>query len=207
MGLLNDVRFYLMVALAILFLLVVAMCSSAYDPDPDGHASSGVTQGSTAGDDVASVEATDQSADKVVEEAGTAAESTTVEETTEVAETETTATQAVAATATAAVAATAVAATDSEANEATTEAETSADASEGTGDSATESATVAENTEATMTEIKVEAFQLSELANSGESVTDFGTDLGNLKSDMGRFSGRVDEATSMFDKVREMIAK
>ena len=38
MGLLNDVRFYLMVALAVLFLLVVAMCSSAYDSDPDGHA-------------------------------------------------------------------------------------------------------------------------------------------------------------------------
>jgi len=42
MGLLNDIRFYLMAALAVLFLIIVAMCSSAYDGSTDGHADSGV---------------------------------------------------------------------------------------------------------------------------------------------------------------------
>ena len=48
---------------------------------------------------------------------------------------------------------------------------------------------------------------MSELANSGEMLPDFGTDLGNLKSDMSRFSGRVDDATGLFDKVKEAIAE
>lgn len=54
---------------------------------------------------------------------------------------------------------------------------------------------------------EVEAFELSELASTGEMLPDFGTDLGNLKSDMGRFSGRVDEATGLFEQVKEMISK
>ena len=71
----------------------------------------------------------------------------------------------------------------------------------------TETATGTESADAAAMNIDVEAFELSELASSGEMLPDFGTDLSNLKSDMGRFSGRVDEATGLFDQVKEMIAK
>jgi len=47
MGLINDARFFLMIALAALFLIVVAMCSSAQHPGTDAHTTSGVTNDST----------------------------------------------------------------------------------------------------------------------------------------------------------------
>ena len=227
MGLLNDVRFYLMVALAALFLIVVGMCSSAYEAEPDGHASSGVTHSSTEAVADANTEAAEVK--EVVEAEATATESasaanaeaaSTETASTETASTETASTEtesnttanAVALSATAA-ATTAVAATSEEsAAEATESAATDAtgDAAQSTAEATTETAmaeTATATAEATMTEIKVEGFELSELASSGELVPDFATDLGNLKTDMGRFSGRVNEATGMFDKIREIIAR
>ena len=217
MGLLNDVRFYLMVALAALFLIVVGMCSSAYEAEPDGHASSGVTHSSTEAVADANTEAAEVK--EVVEAEATATESASAANaeaaSTETASTETesnTTANAVALSATAA-ATTAVAATSEEsAAEATESAATDAtgDAAQSTAEATTETAmaeTATATAEATMTEIKVEGFELSELASSGELVPDFATDLGNLKTDMGRFSGRVNEATGMFDKIREIIAR
>ena len=54
MGLINDARFYLMIALAALFLIVVAMCSSTQHGGTDAHMTSGVTNSSTASADAAS---------------------------------------------------------------------------------------------------------------------------------------------------------
>ena len=47
MGLINDARFYLMIALAALFLIVVAMCSSTQHAGTDAHTTSGVNNNAT----------------------------------------------------------------------------------------------------------------------------------------------------------------
>ena len=112
------------------------------------------------------------------------------------------------------------AATAEEGTEETAAAEATEDAAT-TEEAATEDAAAADSTENADTDAassesttesvamsaEVEAFELSELASTGEMLPDFGTDLGNLKSDMERFSGRVDEATGLFEQVKEMISK
>ena len=97
---------------------------------------------------------------------------------------------------------------DAAAEEAMTEDAATEDAAADTAENAeAEASTTETSTDAVAMSASVEAFELSELAGTGEILPDFGTDLGNLKSDMGRFSGRVDDATGLFDKVKEIIAK
>ena len=211
MGLINDARFYLMIALAALFLIVVAMCSSTQHGGTDAHMTSGVTNSSTASADPASddgetmmEENADQDANAEADDAENKMEETAEAETA-------TDTQALVATDTA------TSTEDMQAANTTDEADTE----EATEDAATEDAAAADSTENADTDAassesttenvamsaEVEAFELSELASTGEMLPDFGTDLGNLKSDMGRFSGRVDEATGLFEQVKEMISK
>ena len=240
MGLINDARFYLMIALAALFLIVVAMCSSTQHGGTDAHMTSGVTNSSTASADAASddgetvmEENADQDANAEADDAENKMEETAEAETA-------TDTQALVATDTATSTedmqaantteeaateeATEDAATAEEGAEEAAAAEATEDAAtteEATEEAATEDAAAADSTENADTDAassesttenvamsaEVEAFELSELASTGEMLPDFGTDLGNLKSDMGRFSGRVDEATGLFEQVKEMISK
>ena len=236
MGLINDARFYLMIALAALFLIVVAMCSSTQHGGTDAHMTSGVTNSSTTSADAASddgetvmEENADQDANAEADDAENKMEETAEAETA-------TDTQALVATDTATSTedmqaantteeaateeATEDAATAEEGTEETAAAEATEDAAT-TEEAATEDAAAADSTENADTDAassestaenvamsaEVEAFELSELASTGEMLPDFGTDLGNLKSDMGRFSGRVDEATGLFEQVKEMISK
>ena len=235
MGLINDARFYLMIALAALFLIVVAMCSSTQHGGTDAHMTSGVTNSRTASADAASDDGEARMKENAGQDANAEADDAEnkMEETVE-AETATD-TQALVATDTAtstedmqAANTTEEAATE-EATEDTTTAEEGAEEAtedaatteEATEEAATEDAAAADSTENADTDAassesttenvamsaEVEAFELSELASTGEMLPDFGTDLGNLKSDMGRFSGRVDEATGLFEQVKEMISK
>lgn len=199
MGLFNDVRFYLMAALAVLFLLVVAMCSTAYDADPDGHADSGVKHETTTAGAGANTEEAQTETTAAVAEPVKAAEPVTAvaevkEEVEEVAQVEEVV-----------EAETAVeTATESEGAEATaTETEgTEATTTEAEGTEATATETTAETT--TM-EINREPFELAPLATSGEIIPDFGTDLGNLKVDMSKYSGRVDGTTGLLGAVKEVL--
>ena len=240
MGLINDARFYLMIALAALFLIVVAMCSSTQHGGTDAHMTSGVTNSSTTSADAAVDDGEARMEENAGQDANAEADDAEnkMEETVE-AETATD-TQALVATDTAtstedmqAANTTEEAATE-EATEDTTTAEEGAEEAaaaeatedaatteEATEEAATEDAAAADSTENADTDAassesttenvamsaEVEAFELSELASTGEMLPDFGTDLGNLKSDMGRFSGRVDEATGLFEQVKEMISK
>ena len=243
MGLINDARFYLMIALAALFLIVVAMCSSTQHGGTDAHMTSGVTNSSTASADAASddgetvmEENADQDANAEADDAENKMEETVEAETATdtqalVATDTATSTEDMQAANTTEEAATEEATEDAataeegteetaaeEAAEATEDAATTEEASE---EAATEDAAAADSTENADTDAassesttesvamsaEVEAFELSELASTGEMLPDFGTDLGNLKSDMGRFSGRVDEATGLFEQVKEMISK
>ena len=89
------------------------------------------------------------------------------------------------------------------ATEETTES-TDAAAQETTAETNTEEMTEVE-TEAVM--VEVSPFELSPLADSGQAVPDLQSDIGNLKTDFGRFTGRVDGATGMFEKVKEAIGQ
>jgi len=239
MGLINDARFYLMIALAALFLIVVAMCSSTQHGGTDAHMTSGVTNSSTTSADAAvddgeaemeenagqdaNAEADD--AENKMEETAEAETATdtqalvatdtatstedmqaanTTEETATEEATEDAATAEEGAEEAATVEATEDAATTEEATE---EAATEDAAADSTENADTDAASSESTTENVAMSAEVEAFELSELASTGEMLPDFGTDLGNLKSDMGRFSGRVDEATGLFEQVKEMISK
>jgi len=190
MGLLNDVRFYLMVALAILFLIVMAMCSSAYDTGTDRHADAGVGHS----DSQAAEDSEEMAAESTAQEEGEATETQSLVSNTETAEeaateevtTEEAVTEEVAV-----------------ATEETTES-TDAAAQETTAETNTEEMTEVE-TEAVM--VEVSPFELSPLADSGQAVPDLQSDIGNLKTDFGRFTGRVDGATGMFEKVKEAIGQ
>lgn len=191
MGLLNDVRFYLMVALAILFLIVMAMCSSAYDTGTDRHADAGVGHS----DSQAAEDSEEMAAESTAQEEGEATETQSLVSNTETAEEA--ATQEVATTEEAVTEEVAVA------TEETTES-TDAAAQETTAETNTEEMTEVE-TEAVM--VEVSPFELSPLADSGQAVPDLQSDIGNLKTDFGRFTGRVDGATGMFEKVKEAIGQ
>ena len=90
------------------------------------------------------------------------------------------------------------------ATEETTES-TDAAAQETTAETSTEEEMTEVDTEAVM--VEVSPFKLSPLADSGQVLPDLQSDIGNLKSDFGRFTGRVDSANGMFEKVKEVIGQ
>ena len=196
MGLLNDVRFYLIVALAILFLIVMAMCSSAYDTGEDRHANAGVEHSDGQMDAKDSEQVAEES------EATTEGETQALISNTETAETKVE--EVVAATeetteSTDAAAEETEAVTEEAANDQATDA--SAEATE------TEEVAQADVASTPETLVEVSPFKLSPLADSGEMLPDLQTDIENLKGDFGRFNGRVADATGMFDKVKEAMSK
>lgn len=225
MGLLNDVRFYLMIALAVLFLLVVAMCSSAYDTSPDGHATSGVMNESNMAEGSNAASGSDDSADagKDEEAAEQAMEETSAEAATE--ETDAQKTEGEEAETQGLMAETETASgTDNAEQEGTTEtagsetagSEEDTDAtameeqssdSEQMAESGTEADMAKESDMPDSESPGASAFELSALADSGEMLPDFATDLDNLKSDLGRYTGRLEEAKGLFGKMKEMVGQ
>ena len=183
MSLLNDVRFYLMIAIAALFLIVVGMCSSAYDSDPDGHASSGVSHSDTVSTEGEASAEDEQVASTETQNDASAADATDNTETDNMATDGTVQ---------------AVAATETEA----TDAAVSTDAALAAEDEAAQ-ADAMESTSEPAGTMEAKAFTLSELANTGEKVPDLTTDIGNLKSDIARYGDRINEVTGMINKVEQ----
>lgn len=202
MGLLNDVRFYLMIAIAALFLIVVGMCSSAYDSGTDEHQGSDVSHSDT--DSNEGHGDTDTAMDADVEdpkEEDASAENATDAVVTDESTTET---GSMAGSVATDAASTAMAAdtqdTDSANTTESSATETEAAQEDETGTS-TESTAMAASGMA-MSTMKKKGFELSELANTGEKIPDLATDLGNLKSDISRYSDRINEMTGMIDKLK-----
>jgi len=191
MGLLNDIRFYLMAALAVLFLIIVAMCSSAYDGSTDGHADSGVKNsqdastsaesGATAEVDKVAAEVEESKVENVAVEAKEVEEVVAKEvETAAVEETQ--------------AEVQAVASDVQETATASTEASTT------TTEEATETATA--NVESAVGST-VDKFELTPLTDTGEAVPDFNNNIGILKSDLGRYGNRLEEAQKAIEKLKE----
>jgi len=194
MGLLNDIRFYLIAALAVLFLIIVAMCSSAYDGSTDGHADSGVKNSdSTTISAENSATAEDESKEEAkVEEVAAEVEAPQVEnETVEEVATEEVETNEETATAE-------VQAVVSDVQETAT-AQT-AEASTAESEEATETATASAESAVAST---VEKFELTPLTDTGDVVPDFNNNIGILKSDLGRYGSRLEEAQKAIEKLKE----
>jgi len=198
MGLLNDIRFYLMAALAVLFLIIVAMCSSAYDGSTDGHADSGVNKSQ---DSTMSAESGAKAeADKVAAEVEAPKVENAAVETKEV-ETKAAETEEVVAKE---VETTAVEKTEPEvqaiASDVKETATATADASTATTEEATETATTTVESAVVST---VDKFELTPLTDTGEAVPDFNNNIGILKSDLGRYGNRLEEAQKAIEKLKE----
>jgi len=186
MGLLNDIRFYLMAALAVLFLLMVAMCSSAYDSSTDGHANSGVNNSHDT--TMSAEDGVKAEVEEVAAEVETAKTEEAVAETAAVVSEETEVPKDEAATAVQAVAK--VEETATAATEAATETATEA---------ATDTATTAQSTVSST----VDGFELTPLTDTGDAVPDFNNNIGSLKGDLGRYGDRLQEAQDALEKLKE----
>lgn len=201
MALLNDVRVYAMVALTVLVLLVLAMCSGNHDNGPDKHASTAARDTKVQADKMIDAAPNTKDDKQAVTEQNTsrAAATNSADSQTNV-ETKSLVSAAISTsensiTTENAAANAETAALDASITDASITAESNTAAAQLTGVARAES----KNASAI-----IEPFELTPLSDTGEKLPDLQTDIENFKTDIERYNARIQSTNSLLENNEEV---